>query len=196
MQTPAGNTSGSGIRAEREGNAFNLSLGGHLVHSLVSQEASRSCCCHLLATSKICCIFVGLKTKPSSVAFLLCFGANNIRFVHESCWWRPPWLFLMELLLLCGWTISPCSLPKRQCLMGSELGQCNPLFPSFPLFFLLPGVISTSTFSYGQVALQESWKVPFLAWASWNMPAVWEGGFCLSWAFANPFCSTLHLFCS
>lgn len=44
---------------------FNLSLGGDLVHSLISQEASRFCCCHLLATSKICCIFTGLRTNPS-----------------------------------------------------------------------------------------------------------------------------------
>lgn len=88
MQPTAGNTSGSGIRAEREGNEFNLSLGGHLVHSLVSQEASRSCCCHLLATSKICCIFIGLKTKPSSMAFLLLFWSKQ----HQIC----PWVLLDE----------------------------------------------------------------------------------------------------
>lgn len=186
MQTTAGNPSRSGIRAERKGNAFNLSLCGDLVHSLVSQEASCSCCCHLLATSKICCIFIGLRTNPS-----FC-GLSALGFEQTAS---------DSSMSLAGGGLPGFSLRSFSCCVaepsvpvvfqrdsdrGLSIGAVEPTFPLCSSI-LLPGVISTSTFSYGQVALQESWKVPFLAWASQNMPAVWEGGFCLSWAFANPF---------
>lgn len=83
IKTTAGNTGGSGIRAEREGTSFTLITGGHLVYSWVSCEASRSGCCHLLATLKICGMFIGLKTKPSFVAFLLFVLSRTYRILRR-----------------------------------------------------------------------------------------------------------------
>lgn len=76
IKATADNTRESGIRAEREGNSFNPILGGHRV----SPEPSRSCCCHPLATLKICCTFIGLKTKLSAGLSAHGFPQSRIRF--------------------------------------------------------------------------------------------------------------------
>lgn len=76
IKAPAGNTSESGIRAEREGNSFNLILGGNLVYS----PAAATFWPLLRSATR----FLGLKTKPSLVAFLLMVLSRTVLDSSES----------------------------------------------------------------------------------------------------------------
>lgn len=145
---------------QRGGKLFNLILGGHLVYSWVSHEASRSCCCHLLATSKICCISMGLKTKPSAVASLILVLSRTVSDSSVSVADGDLPGFSLQSSSCChGWTICPCSLLKRLCLVGSLLGQWD---PPCPLDYWLVQFIKVHSVMIRLLSSRAP-KVPFLA---------------------------------